>query len=112
APPSRTTSSRRPAGTIGAGVEFLFFNNWSVFAEYNYLSFGNSQTSLISPATGVPVNFNHNVQTLLIGLNYRFSGPLSVIGTTRFLPRCPCMRAPPRIPFANRRQIGTIAPPV
>jgi len=68
-----------PTGwTIGAGVEFLFFNNWSVFAEYNYLSFGNSQTALINPATGVtPVNFNHNVQTLLIGLNYRFSGPLS-----------------------------------
>jgi outer membrane immunogenic protein len=68
-----------PTGwTIGAGVEFLFFNNWSVFAEYNYLSFGNTQSALINPATGVsPVNFNHNVQTLLIGLNYRFSGPLS-----------------------------------
>jgi outer membrane immunogenic protein len=68
-----------PTGwTFGGGVEFLFFNNWSVFAEYNYLSFANTQITLINPAGGgAPVNFNHNVQTLLIGLNYRFSGPLS-----------------------------------
>jgi outer membrane immunogenic protein len=68
-----------PTGwTIGAGVEFLFFNNWSVFAEYNYLSFQNTQSTVINLAgSGAPVNFNHNVQTLLIGLNYRFSGPLS-----------------------------------
>jgi len=66
-----------PTGwTIGGGVEFLFFNNWSVFAEYNYLSFQNTQVTLISPANlGFPINFNHNVQTLLIGLNYRFGGP-------------------------------------
>ena len=68
-----------PTGwTFGAGVEFLFFNNWSVFAEYNYLSFQNTQSTVINLAgSGAPVNFNHNVQTLLIGLNYRFSGPLS-----------------------------------
>jgi outer membrane immunogenic protein len=68
-----------PTGwTVGGGVEFMFFNNWSVFAEYNYLSFQNTQSTVINLAgSGAPVNFNHNVQTLLIGLNYRFSGPLS-----------------------------------
>ena len=49
-----------------------------VFAEYNYLGFGNTQVSLIPPAgAGIPINFNHNVQTTLIGLNYRFGGPFS-----------------------------------
>jgi len=68
-----------PTGwTVGAGAEFLFLGNWSVFAEYNYLGFGNSQVSLIPPAgAGIPINFNHNVQTILVGLNYRFGGPFS-----------------------------------
>src|SRR5215510_8332354 len=37
-----------PTGwTIGAGGEFLFLGNWSVFAEYNYAGFGNNQVNLI-----------------------------------------------------------------
>jgi outer membrane immunogenic protein len=64
--------------TVGAGAEFMFFGNWSAFAEYNYLGFGNTQVSLIPPAgAGIPINFNHNVQTILVGLNYRFGGPFS-----------------------------------
>jgi outer membrane immunogenic protein len=68
-----------PTGwTLGAGAEFMFLGNWSVFAEYNYLGFGNNQISLVPPAgAGIPINFNHNVQTLLVGLNYRFGGPFS-----------------------------------
>jgi len=49
---------------------------WSAFAEYNYLSFSNTSVTLVPPAGGaIPINFNHNVQTLLVGLNYRFGGP-------------------------------------
>jgi len=66
-----------PTGwTIGGGAEFLFYRNWSVFAEYNYLGFGNNQIALIPNAgAAFPVNFNHNVQTFLVGLNYRFGMP-------------------------------------
>jgi len=64
--------------TVGAGAEFMFLGNWSVFAEYDYLGFGNNQVSLIPPAgAGIPINFSHNVQTILIGLNYRSGGPFS-----------------------------------
>jgi outer membrane immunogenic protein len=64
--------------TLGVGAEFMFLGNWSVFAEYDYLGFGNNQVSLITPAgAGIPINFNHNVQTILVGLNYRFGGPFS-----------------------------------
>jgi outer membrane immunogenic protein len=68
-----------PTGwTFGGGVEFMFFNSWSVFAEYNYMGFGTNQVSLITPANGAfPLNLNHNVQTFLVGLNYRFGGPFS-----------------------------------
>jgi outer membrane immunogenic protein len=66
-----------PTGwTVGAGAEFLFYSNWSVFAEYNYLGFGNNQIALIPNAGAViPVNLNHNVQTILVGVNYRFGTP-------------------------------------
>jgi outer membrane immunogenic protein len=64
--------------TVGAGVEFIFFQNWSVFAEYGYLGFKSTQLNLINQVNvGVPINFNHSVQTFLIGVNYRFGGPFS-----------------------------------
>jgi len=69
-----------PTGwTVGVGGEFLFLGNLSAFAEYNYAGFGNNQVSLIPAAVGagVAINFNHNVQTFLVGLNYRFGGPFS-----------------------------------
>jgi outer membrane immunogenic protein len=68
-----------PTGwTVGGGIEFLFFNSWSAFAEYNYAGFGNAAVTLFPAAGGaVPINFNHNVQTLLVGLNYRFGGPFA-----------------------------------
>jgi outer membrane immunogenic protein len=48
--------------TIGIGAEFMFFNTWSAFAEYNYAGFGNNQVSLIPAAVGagVAININHN----------------------------------------------------
>ena len=68
-----------PSGwTIGGGLEYRFASSWSVFVEYDYLEFGNRQVALIpSAGAGIPVNFNHNVQTLLIGVNFRFGGPLA-----------------------------------
>jgi outer membrane immunogenic protein len=64
--------------TVGAGVEFMFFQNWSVFAEYGYLGFRGTPVVLINQGLGGnPINFNHNVQTLLVGINYRFGGPFS-----------------------------------
>jgi outer membrane immunogenic protein len=64
--------------TVGLGAEFLFFRNWSAFVEYNYLGFGSNQITLIPPAGGsIPINVNHNVQTLLVGLNFRFGTPFS-----------------------------------
>jgi outer membrane immunogenic protein len=65
--------------TGGIGAEFLFFRNWSVFAEYDYLGFQNSTVTLIPPAgrPGFPINFSHNVQSILVGVNFRFGAPVA-----------------------------------
>jgi outer membrane immunogenic protein len=63
--------------TVGLGAEFLFYRNWSAFVEYNYLGFGNNKMTLLTTTAGspVPINVNHNVQTFLVGVNFRFSAP-------------------------------------
>jgi outer membrane immunogenic protein len=73
--PNATGNVTSSGWTVGGGVEFLFFQSWSAFAEYNYHSFSNTSLTLVPPAgAAIAINFNHNVQTLLVGLNYRFNG--------------------------------------
>jgi outer membrane immunogenic protein len=77
-------SSTRFGWTVGAGFEYAFTPNWSVFAEYNYMGFGNNSTTLNytapNPANALPYsyNFTNNLQTVLVGVNYRFNlgGPV------------------------------------
>jgi len=66
--------------TAGIGVEVAFLPNWSWKAEYSYLSFGNNgfNLSCIAPTctagSVAPFSINQSVQTVVVGLNYRF-GP-------------------------------------
>jgi outer membrane immunogenic protein len=58
--------------TVGGGVEYLFAQNWSAKAEYQYYDFGNS--SFLAPAELVPFGSFHNDEhTLKVGVNYRFN---------------------------------------
>ena len=68
-----------PTGwTAGFGAEFLFYRNWSAFVEYDYSSFAKTRIALIpSSGSAIPIDVNHNVQTLLVGVNFRFGAPLS-----------------------------------
>lgn len=58
--------------TVGGGWEYKFLPNWSAFLEYNYSDFG---TSSGVTTTGVNVNLKRDLQTVLVGLNWRFGGP-------------------------------------
>ncbi len=60
--------------TIGAGLEYMFAPNWSAKAEYQYYNFGN--TSFTTPVSNVA--FNRDVNTVKLGVNYRFNlgGPV------------------------------------
>ena len=50
----------------------LMSDNWSVFAEYDYLGFTDKMVTL---ASGKNIGTVHqNVQVALIGVNFRFAG--------------------------------------
>lgn len=69
--------------TLGAGAEQALDANWSLRAEYDFTSFGNA--GLMAPASeiatapnvsvpfpGAATHFSQDLQTLKLGLNYRF----------------------------------------
>ena len=64
--------------TVGAGLEYLFTQNWSGKIEYQYFNFGNSQFTA-GPAALVALNsFRSDEHTVKAGINYRFNlgGPV------------------------------------
>jgi outer membrane immunogenic protein len=64
-----TFSNNKGGYAVGGGVEYRFAPNWSAFLEYNYMDFGRGSGST---GTGIPVSFKHDLQTVLVGVNYRF----------------------------------------
>jgi outer membrane immunogenic protein len=58
--------------TVGGGIEYMFAQNWSAKAEYQYYDFGDSR--FLAPAALVPFGtFNNDEHTLKLGVNYRFN---------------------------------------
>jgi outer membrane immunogenic protein len=53
----------------GAGFEWMFVQNWSVFVEYDFSGFGTAHFGNFLP----PTDIQQNVQVLLAGFNYRFT---------------------------------------
>ena len=71
--------------TLGAGAEWMFAPNWSIFAEYKYMGFGSS-TIQFNAAPGLfpvgeHVRISQNVQSVMVGVNYHFNfgGPSAVV---------------------------------
>jgi outer membrane immunogenic protein len=63
--------------TVGAGLEYMFIQNWSAKVEYQYYNFGSSQFT--APAPLVPFgSFRSDEHVVKAGLNYRFNwgGPV------------------------------------
>jgi len=70
--PSLGSLSQRITRTgfdVGAGFEWMFVQNWSVFVEYDFSGFGTAHFGNFLPPTDV----QQNVQVLLAGFNYRFT---------------------------------------
>lgn len=69
-----TSNVTRGGWTIGGGLEWLFLPQWSVFAEYNYMNFGTEGSVFASRLIFRPVvDIKQDVQTVLLGINYRFN---------------------------------------
>jgi outer membrane immunogenic protein len=68
-----TTDGNDSTGyTVGAGLEYMFAQNWSAKVEYQYYDFGNT-TFRTGPADIVGVRFRDDEHTVKAGLNYRFN---------------------------------------
>ena len=64
--------NHRDGYTVGAGVEYMFAQNWSAKGEYMYYNFGD--TRFVAPAALVPFGTFHNDEhTFKLGVNYRFN---------------------------------------
>jgi outer membrane immunogenic protein len=70
---------------VGAGTEWMLPKNWSIKAEYLYVSFGSVQVATLvsNPSFGgtgasntVTTSANLNAHIARVGVNYHFGGPV------------------------------------
>ena len=60
----------RDGYTVGAGLEYLFTQNWSGKIEYQYYDFGN--VNVFDNTGAFAGRFRNDEHTIKVGLNYRF----------------------------------------
>ena len=70
-------SSHHDGYTVGAGLEYMFAQNWSAKIEYQYYDF--CRTNFVTPVVLAGFgNTRDSDQTVKVGVNYRFNwgGPM------------------------------------
>jgi outer membrane immunogenic protein len=80
---SESATSDRFGWTVGGGLEWMFAQGWSVFAEYNYLDFGTERVTFTRGPLAVAgfetiADIRVRAHTAMVGLNYKFNfgGPI------------------------------------
>jgi len=68
---STAVTKTRSGWTVGGGIEYGFWNNWSAKAEYLYADYGSER---YRAAGSRPVNVKFNESLFRVGINYRFGG--------------------------------------
>jgi outer membrane immunogenic protein len=74
---SGTGSDKNRVGwTVGTGIEWAVWQNWSVKVEYDYLDFGNRNVAINGSLVGIPIQFglqdDNHINQVKAGLNYKF----------------------------------------
>ena len=70
-------SETRVGWTVGAGVEWAVWENWSVKLEYYYLDFGSRTVTFNDPQLGAAnISVSQRISEVKLGVNYRFGSPL------------------------------------
>jgi len=70
---SQTYAGQTDVGyTVGAGLEYLFTQNWSGKVEYQHMGFRSSPTALQVGGGTFPRNMTTDIDLVTVGLNYRF----------------------------------------
>jgi outer membrane immunogenic protein len=74
----------RTGWTVGGGIEWAFWNNWSAKLEYDFYDFGTRSVTLtgtfvplfppgpLTPVTVPGVNIKETINVVKFGINYRF----------------------------------------
>lgn len=60
-------STTRSGWTVGGGVEYAFLRNWTARLDYRYYDFGS-----YSGATPLAYSVSNKLQTVTVGLSYKF----------------------------------------
>jgi outer membrane immunogenic protein len=75
-----TGSDTRTGWTVGTGIEWAFYNNWSIKAEYDYMDFGTKNVAINGSLLGLGIQAgiqdNNHINQVKAGLNYRFMSDL------------------------------------
>ena len=71
------TNVTRPGWTVGGGLEWAFWNNWSAKVEYNFYDFDTRNLTFPGTFAGVPeavrsIDIKETISTVKFGVNYRF----------------------------------------
>jgi outer membrane immunogenic protein len=71
-----TGSDNRTGWTVGTGIEWAFYQNWSAKVEYDYLDFGTKNVAINGSLLGLGIQAgiqdNNHINQFKAGLNYRF----------------------------------------
>jgi outer membrane immunogenic protein len=74
---SDSTSTTKVGWTVGGGIEAMLNHNWAVRGEYRYADFGNvSNIFPPAPDTGFIAHVHFTTNIALLGLTYKFGGPI------------------------------------
>jgi len=71
------TSETRTGWTVGGGIEWAFWNNWSAKLEYDFYDFGTRNVTFTGTIFGFPevvpgINIRQQISAVKFGINYRF----------------------------------------
>jgi len=72
--PFEVADLTRSGWTAGAGAEWMFVPNWSLFIEYDFLDFGTRTIpfDLVGGGFSETWDIKQNVQVIMAGINFRF----------------------------------------
>ena len=74
-----TIRDTRNGWTVGGGIEFGFWNNWSAKVEYDYMNFGTQSYVFALGGITSTAEIDSQVHLVKAGINYRFGSGAAVV---------------------------------
>lgn len=75
-PYTGSTEDSRLGWLVGLGLEYRMLKHLSLYAEYQHMGFGDSDVTIVySDGVIGYYSFSQSIDSVILGLNYRFYGP-------------------------------------